>query len=251
MGDYRDALNTLLREVANKEEAGDANIYRCSFDGTDVVSGRTSISTLSTKLLAQLKKVRPLPADENARDSSTEASKEVSRIPSPDGDGLTSPAAGDTAQKRRPLLLFIAHSLGCWVAKSVLSQNKEPAVSIFDTVGLILLDAPEWSEEKHYNDYACKLWSILYEERRPGTNSSNKRCPELAGALESIDKTYRLLGSDYIRQERRKHQQSESLVTVHFDVWIPNIEAPSSEKVGNPKRKKEKRSAQSKALILR
>lgn len=99
-----------------------SGVWICSFDAKDVLSGMTTIDNVASVFARKLDEQRSLIEYKCGDTSDTTSNVERNRIqPEP--------------------IVFIAHSIGLWVVKSLLAQNEYPSI-IFDTRGAIFLDAP-------------------------------------------------------------------------------------------------------------
>lgn len=115
-------------------------------------------------------------------------------------------------------MLFIAHSLGAWVVKTVLLQNNQPNVSIFKTQGTIFLDSGTLSRQYLLNLYQLFLRPYA---RTPGELFYSGQ--ELVRLLDKIDSEYRsFVGSSYVREERLKDQMTENIAFEQQYLWMPH-----------------------------
>ncbi|KAI1743093.1 hypothetical protein F4680DRAFT_471953, partial [Xylaria scruposa] len=115
------------------------NAYSCSFNGSEVITGKVTIDTISKELLTKLRELRPSPESEDSSPINPSEGNHILHVEN--GSAQTTSITTDQARRELPVLIFITHSIGSWVVKQLLTYNNNgPTTSIFDTVGMILLD---------------------------------------------------------------------------------------------------------------
>lgn len=227
----RAVLENFLQRITSEEEMqAKANTYSCLFDASRVLEGKVSLDTITQKLLKALKKQRPLPSE--ARDIGGGSHLDESqKLPNAPLDSKIHPIVfprrtENILLEERPSLLFIAHSLGAWVVKSMLSQTNEPAVTIFDTLGIILLDKPG-----NPDIYASVVKSAISSKHWSDPTLLDSKL-QVTKHLKSIDQTYQLYKSaQSIQQQRRRVESSESVIDLNFDAWLVDVKSQGLRKV--------------------
>ncbi|KAI0545165.1 hypothetical protein F4679DRAFT_562251 [Xylaria curta] len=210
---YRDALEGLLERAATMNEMkGKLNAYSCSFNGSEVITGETTIDTISKKLLTKLRKRRPLP-------ESKESPSEEKSVPLVENDGARTITTKDQVQRGPPVLIFITHSIGSWVTRHMLTHTNEPTASIFDTVGMILLDDLDCHDldDIKFQRYLDSIWPMIsLQEKRQVMNSFPK---DLMTNLGSIDRKFQNLQLGCVREGRPQDSTSGAVTESRFNIW--------------------------------
>ncbi|KAI0967409.1 hypothetical protein F4678DRAFT_241697 [Xylaria arbuscula] len=211
-GLYRDALEGLLQLPETLENTkGRGNAYSCSFNGSEITTGKTTIDTVSRKLFSKLRKQRALPESKDNPPRQPLGDKAVTQAENEDDQTVS--ITNDHAQAALPALIFITHSIGSWVARHMLTQTNEPTASIFNTTGMILLDDldSENLDNTKVQKYLDTILAMLSEhEKYPVLDQSSSR--DLILNLLSVNQKFQLLQSECNHEALPRQSR--------FNIWI-------------------------------
>lgn len=205
----RKFLERHIRALKEDKVTCDARICIYHLEVTKLFSNLTSIDTISTGLSATLETVRvdsrPAPHQPTEDD--------VGEVGAHEDLGLSP----DRKSVRQLPIVFIAHSLGSWVVKDLLSNYRHNNTSlVFDTRGVVFLDTPvETVKESDLETYLASLNSFL-ENRLPKRAGIEK----LVDELKTIDNNFKITqGSPFIREAKGHLRSTQSITTQHGFIW--------------------------------
>lgn len=203
---YRNTLKRLVQDIGHSNEGERARCCICYFEMVDVLLGATPIHKISVALAAELAAMRAYGVHE--------------RADTPDGKSLIETSDSDGQTPKQLPIVFMAHSLGSWVVKDILSDNAFNNTSImFDTRGAIFLDTPRDIPTNSEEDTKSYLKSL----QPPSDNTvyrrvlTYSRMKILMEELREIDGHFEVTQqSKYIQGEKC---QSPSIMVLYDDVW--------------------------------
>ncbi|KAI1122946.1 hypothetical protein F5Y10DRAFT_270586 [Nemania abortiva] len=179
---------------------------------------------VSKELLRELRKQRTFTESEDVSPTCSSETKTAGH-----GERNDSFTTVSTVRKRprreRPALIFITYSLSSWVVRHMLTHYNEPAVSVFDTLGMILLDDLDGDlDDVNILKYLNELWPML--------SSRKQRPPIDLSFLKNLIYTDSFpFKSDRAHKEQPKQNQPKALIQSKFDVWITRPQSEKDEKI--------------------